>query len=750
MEFLWAVLHRQWPILIVIVLASGTLAWFVSAEYRTSTVTAQLELKSQPLPVTDQKVYTTPNPEVASTLLMSPAVLEPVIGRHGLPQVQELPSLLSVKPDVRTGIIRVELKMSDRKVAVEALNDLGNEFVKAITQLRLQTLAKHSDYLSTLKLSADNEWIAAVTAFDKHQTSKALDDEEMIQSAEVQALVSLRIQLESSVDQKLREQARIRRNQQVIARDMAAVRDSICREVLAGRERQAESLGKGLTSAARIVRVKKQIEDQLAQLQTELAALTARTERSDKGDTIPVVDASEDAALIVQTAGAETSPSPVVPAALTTLDFSAIQKEVSEWIAKVSDAGQEALGDLDPRILEAVESSQSELENLANSARTLQFEIDDNRDELKALEAQQSDLAESMRRATKKAGSQSSVKAMEVQRDLDQKEENYTKLAEQLDQIHHIRDCQLPEYIVSRSATLLLAGEGSNRKKLFAFILLGSGIVLLIPSAVFEILRMRPTPVNVVSRRWNLPVLGIQSTAGRSNTATKDLSGMSQQELRLMALRIQQSLFQPKGRVVLFSGLDHEESPMSLIRSLASCFSQREESVLMIQALPCQLEIKAAKEKANSSLRTHNPGVAEFLAGDYDDATQLVKGTGVAGVDFLPGGCTVTASEAVASSRLTKLIDQFRERYSMILLCGPSTLHPADLQMLAARADGIVFTVNKQSLKTVYGAEVISDLIELGAPILGFAAQPLRGKKAFPADQSALEEPTRTTAAISA
>ncbi len=83
----------------------------------------------------------------------------------------------------------------------------------------------------------------------------------------------------------------------------------------------------------------------------------------------------------------------------------------------------------------------------------------------------------------------------------------------------------------------------------------------------------------------------------------------------------------------------------------------------------------------------------------------------------------------MASSRLTKLIDQFRDRYSMILMCGPSTLHPADLQMLAARADGIVFTVNKKSLSSVYGEEVINDLIELGAPIWGSRNNRLLGRR---------------------
>ncbi len=770
MELLLGVLRRQWPLLIVAGLVSGTLAWFVSGEYRTWTVTAQLELKSQPLPGTNQTVYATPSPEIASALLMSPAVLQPVIDKHGLLEIQELSSFLSVKPDVRAGTLRVDLKMSDTKTSKVALKDLGDEFVKVITQQRVQTMTKHSEYINTLMLKADNEWTAAVAEYDKQQAALGLNGEDLRQNAEVQALVNRRIQLESAVDQSLRQQARIRRNQQVLAQDITAVRDTIFRDVLEGRQRQAESIGKGLTSSARIATVKKEIQDQLTQLEAELETLTSPPAITDKVDgntqvdasgatgdsdpsaTVPAgpVDASAGAAASLPLAGVETSPAADVAVPPVTLDLNALQKEVAEWIEKVSAVGQEALGDLDPKVLTAIESSQESLENLANSARTLQFEAEDNKDDLRVFAAQQTDLVELMRRATTKAGSLSSVKAMETERDLEQKELKYTKLSQQLDQIIQIRDCQLPEYIVSRPAMLLRNGNESNRKKLFAFVLLGSGLVLMIPSAVIELLRLRPSPINVVSRRWNLPVLGIQSPDVRSKAGVLEPSGMSQHELRLMALRIQQSLFRPKGRVVLFSGLDHDESPMGLIRSLANCFSQREESVLMIQTLPCQLAINAAKADANKSLKPANPGVAEFLAGEYDDATELVKGTGVVGVDFLPGGCTVTASEAMASSRLTTLIDQFREKYSMILLCGPSTLHPADLQMLAARADGIVFTVNKRSLKTVYGAEVISDLIELGAPILGFADQPLLGKKAFPSDKAALDETTHTTTAISA
>jgi hypothetical protein len=236
-----------------------------------------------------------------------------------------------------------------------------------------------------------------------------------------------------------------------------------------------------------------------------------------------------------------------------------------------------------------------------------------------------------------------------------------------------------------------------------------------------EVMRLRPSPITVISRRWNLPVLGSHSPGFSGNAGP---NGIGSQDLRLMALRIQQSLSLPSGRVVMFCGLDHDESPLGLIRSLSCCLAQREESVLMIQIPPTLEAAEGWRFGNEGSFKAGWPGVAEILASGSEDATTFVISAGVAGIDFLPGGCSAVASEAMASSRLTGLIEQLRRKYSMIILCGPSTLYPADLQMLAARADGIVFTVNQHSVNSVYGNEVIGDLLELGAPILGLAEQP--------------------------
>ena len=763
--FILGIVRRQWPLLILAGIASCVIAWFVSLEFVTRTVTVELELKSQPLPVANQNMYVTPNPDVASEWLGSESVLQPVVDKHNLPPVRYFSRQLSIKSNVKSGSISLTLEHDDRKAALLILNDIADEFAKWVSQHRKETLTKHAEHFNSLRLDADRELSLARIEFVKLKDSERANGNELRQDAELQGFVIRKIEIEAAIEQTIRNRTKFQRNQRVLSEDIAAVQSAMCRDVLAGRQRQAESIGKGLSKSSRMAAVREEIQDELASLEKELVTLIPQVDTTSKTDQAPALDPSAVAGNpgpdatrsddkkatvtvepeILKVAAEVTALSANVAQAngVPAVEATPVDEEhLTKWIEKATLVGKETLGDLDPQTFATIQEARNTLAKFADEERKLQFDLLDNKEELESFEAKGRDLEVAMKGTQTKAMGQSSERAMELESELKYREQQYADLSRQWDQINQIKECQLPEYVVQRAASYVVDGEKSDRKKLFAFAFLGSGLVLLIPSAVFELLRMRPTPINVVSRRWNLPVLGVQPLANQAKTETRELAANSQHELRLMALRIQQSLFRPKGRVVLFSGLDHDESPMSLIRSLAKCFSQREESVLIIQTLPTPSEVSGAKFEHQHEQKSGRPGVAEFLNGEYEDAAELVVGTGFTGIAFLPGGCAVGASESMASSRLTSLIDQFRESYSMILLCGPSTLHPADLQMLAARADGIVFTVNKQSLHTVYGDEVIGDLIELGGPILGFAEQPSNRKRAFPGDGFQVDKET--------
>ena len=702
-------LQRQWRPLLVAVLASGIAASFVSAKFSNETVTAHLTLASQDLPGAHRGVYEPPNATAASTLIKSTKVLQPVIQKHGLASVAFLARVLKLVPDRDSGTLVIDLVLNDSKKSVDTLNDVGHEFVKTVMQNRKDILTSHAEHVNSLLLTlvSDLQRSRNELRASKNQQDVSGKSNPQI-SASLEGLFLQKNELKKSLELDSRKVAKLQRELDVLATEVLLKRDLACRQVLEGRWRQSEILAGRVTAAAPIMFVIKEIQRQLIELQREL-----RTPPK-KGDEL-VIAAPTDAQLGLD----ETSDK--------------LQSPLTHWVKKVADIGKDTLGNLDAATHATLHANQVMMEALENNVRILKIEAADFKAEQNYARLKLEETDAEIQRIQEEEADNASSGENERESELTQKELQYSRLQQQLHEINQLKDCQMSDYIVRTSAEVDEKTDiKSNWKKLFALVFLGCGLLLASPSMVIELLRLQPSPVDVISRRWNLPVLGVQARKLHVSAGRDARISSSQQELRLMALRIQQSLFLRHGRVVLVSGLDHHQSPMDLIRSLAICFSQREESVLIIETLPCQPETNWV----SNSHEKHNPGlgrlgVAEFLAGDDEDARNFVVSTGLPGIEFLPGGSRATTTEAMASKRLTSLIDQCRESYSIILLCGPSTLQPADVQMLAARADGILFTVNRQSMQNVYGEKMIGDFIELGFPILGFTEQQ-KSAKTFP------------------
>ena len=209
--------------------------------------------------------------------------------------------------------------------------------------------------------------------------------------------------------------------------------------------------------------------------------------------------------------------------------------------------------------------------------------------------------------------------------------------------------------------------------------------------------------------------------------------------LRLLALRIQQSLRRP-GAVIVFSPLEHHESPISLICKLAVCFAEREELVLVVDAGGTLEESRSVLASlfygtphrtaegrpldptlvdGSSETQMATFGISDYLCNEDLEIGDLVLHTKYTRVDCIHGGVCPLPREGLASRRITDLLELSRGRYSMILVAGPSTQNQTDVQLLAARADGMLFTVSPSTPISNRGHEVIQDLIDLDAPVMG-------------------------------
>ncbi|HWA99958.1 MAG TPA: hypothetical protein VG713_15775, partial [Pirellulales bacterium] len=191
--------------------------------------------------------------------------------------------------------------------------------------------------------------------------------------------------------------------------------------------------------------------------------------------------------------------------------------------------------------------------------------------------------------------------------------------------------------------------------------------------------------------------------------------------------------------VIMFCGLGYAPTSEWLLWNVSRCFAQRGERVLLLRLAsihdvidepagePNSGELVAsgtAAEGAHSQAAPRYPAVmrGQSFGDGRENLSELVRSTNVLGVDELRSADLPWPREAWGTQRMTALLDALRERYTLVLISGPTVAQPVDLQMLAARVDGIVFTAPRGKRLHPSATAVANDLLRLRASVLGVIA----------------------------
>ena len=209
---------------------------------------------------------------------------------------------------------------------------------------------------------------------------------------------------------------------------------------------------------------------------------------------------------------------------------------------------------------------------------------------------------------------------------------------------------------------------------------------------------------------------------------------------------------------MLFSGLN-QSADVSALTRLAQCWARRGESVLLLDTgddpqvqtdltnllaahqITIEHQAKETPADANGASETDSTGdepttlpatnaknglpqvavngLSNFLADDSIGWSELVKQTDVKDVDCVMAGDLPMPAEGLATHRMTEFLHELRQRYSTRRVDGPSTERPVDLELLASRADGIVFTTDGEHDVSERATAVVKNLVDLNAPVLG-------------------------------
>jgi uncharacterized protein involved in exopolysaccharide biosynthesis len=333
--------------------------------------------------------------------------------------------------------------------------------------------------------------------------------------------------------------------------------------------------------------------------------------------------------------------------------------------------------------------------------------------------------------------------AHELEQDLVSLSHEKQRLDDELSVIEQLCAEETSGFTVVQPATESLGSPTSNKRKLLFGLSLLLGLMLFAPIMALEAAHNRESAIKAWARRLGLQLLVHEKSSVA--IAEEDFgTPASYDAMRLLALRIQQSVKQP-GSAILFCGLNSNPTPDWLLWNLARCLSERGERVLLVHselACACEQDSVPATANDNRLLAGHSSTVRNSAGSDLESTTAVDSGRGLAAyltagsldlerlidptqlvdVDQLQLGDCPLPREAWGTQRMNELLYRLRERYSLILFSGPTIEQPIDLQMLAARVDGIIFSMPDKCLVSPMASAVVRDLTQMHAPILGLIA----------------------------
>jgi Mrp family chromosome partitioning ATPase len=718
---LFAVLRKRWLILLLIALACGGLAFLAAKQFGRNTASINSSMIFTGLPDSRQVAFDPLGPATGSEMIVNVQVLDKLIKRRGLGVTPvDLADYIQSTIGRSSSLLNLTLTWNDETEGISLLNDLMDVFIDEMAVQRKKIQRDHLQYLELTLLKTKSRVEDArqqLSALQRQQQQQL--DQGGLTTEQYRSTLSNRDNTQLSIDTTKTEQAGMTQQIQKIT-ELIAQLDAKQKEI----EKQTKvaflrDTEEAFQNARQGFRPNSTASRQLAEAYNRIATFAKSPEVSD-------IERVYTGILKIVTDGTSN---------LSKED----QERLAEAFASIHQKAVAELGQID-----------SERKKLAEQRQQTQLRLILNQNQLTMYEERRAAYDKQAAGLREKITGVTATQLDQTQREVEEAEKLLNTLAVERDNLSQLADSSLREWTVSVPASQETTQNKSNHAKIFVLVFALSGLVLSAPLLIAEWLSQSGTPQVQFARSLRVPVLAERiledfSPQQRRVNAQARLDADQMEALRLLTLRIQQSCHRP-GSVVLFSSLDPQFSAAPLMAGVAECLADREERVLLVDAVCPQKSLlpvmnamafdgDAAKPGNDTQAQrtalaltardpavTGHPGLSEYLSDECEDFAELIRPTNYPGVDIISNGRIGFPREAMASSCLTELLNTCRRNYTMVLVHGPTIDFAADLQMLTARADGVVLAATKQSGKDQRVRAVVQDLLDLGAPIVGLVA----------------------------
>lgn len=181
-----------------------------------------------------------------------------------------------------------------------------------------------------------------------------------------------------------------------------------------------------------------------------------------------------------------------------------------------------------------------------------------------------------------------------------------------------------------------------------------------------------------------------------------------------------------KGNVktLLVSSALPSEGKSTITANLAVVYAQQGKKVLLVDT-----DLRRPTVAKTFGINT-NYGLTNYLADMNSEVGAIINHTSMTTLDVVTSGpVPPNPAELLASSRMTNLIAELRQRYDLVIFDVPPFLMVTDAQVLMNKMDGVAIVVSGR--QTTRGAlQRTADMLKLAdAPVLGFIYNDRNRKK---------------------
>ncbi|MDX2036731.1 MAG: hypothetical protein SFX72_08770 [Isosphaeraceae bacterium] len=693
---MWAVralLKRPRFLVAGIAVAVGGAIW-ISGILATKSWECSGTLLYSPLTMAESQssMYTPPDVKTLVAIAKEPLALDAISKEFQLDfPSRTLGALFDVSVPNGTKTIEFKLKWEDAEVGAAMVNRLMETFRNTVLDIRLQ---KIDDYVKGFEAHfrrTTERYNSALQALqDFNQKVSSVDI-----ATEIRLLNEERLELKVDLDRAHRMEANYAQQSRDMDKYIAEIRAKEAKEGEEARHLQTsdETLA---DNRRRQDRIRELITKERTKIEVESQLKAKRTEQ-------------RRLELLVSKGAASRSELEAVSAEIGVIVAKIKENEqISEWEKELDRIDQ---------VVVPKGQSKSVGSPMVQQALTKKLEIElirtGNQEEIHHL---QKELSDKEKRIEVLLPAQ--IKYQTLSKDVETADLERQAAAAGLNDMNKLVNMRVQELVVVNPAAPS-AYPISNRKILIiAFLLLGMGTTVAGVLLIEFLTSTGPTSETLVS---NLGLTVLERFDCLEHGVGRWLETESSEAfpLRLFALRLRQAIRSASG-VCLFSSVNESSAGAWLVLPLAHCLSRRDERVLVIDAGGDPEDAAAIEAILAPYVEAdERAGLAGYLGFLKVDPDEVVLPTTLPAVDCLPHGDGRISVDSLATHRMSEMIEALRERYTMILVIGPRADQQVDLELLAARSDGMIFLGDDRSGRCVKSVSGIRMLAELGAPILG-------------------------------